>query len=429
MSKPDIFERAPHELLSVKRFDVMFKYLYAKSRESKWDTSYHEEAYLEHIRAWNGFSEYDSTDKNSKEAFLRDFHQILDSIRDSGFDETVSTVPIQGDSILNGSHRLAGCLLHDVPVKCVQGQDGKDGQHDCSWYFFTTQTQTNPIIYDRAALEYVKLSSKMKLITLFPIATRRNLVNQTRDVIGQFAKLFYEKPVFLNQNGAVNLMRELYWQEKWAESNGGRGFFEKANLCFGGRVDGAPVVVFFAEFESQADAVECKKRIREIYKVANHSVHINDTHDESIRIAKTVLNNNSIQYLNSFDVTKARPARLTNLLSEYQRLISSQGLDLENYAVSAGAVISRFGLKVCKDVDYIHKGPALITSNPDIQSHNEYGVALYPTNYDNIIFNPLHHFYVHGIKFASLPIVRGLKANRQEPKDFTDIALIDQVLV
>ena len=53
---------------------------------------------------------------------------------------------------------------------------------------------------------------------------------------------------------------------------------------------------------------------------------------------------------------------------------------------------------------------------------------LYPYNYDEIIYNPKLHFYTRGIKFASLDVVKKLKQNRGEDKDYRDIKLIDSVI-
>ena len=39
--------------------------------------------------------------------------------------------------------------------------------------------------------------------------------------------------------------------------------------------------------------------IRNIFNEGNHSVHINDTKEETIRLAKCLLNKNSVHFLNN----------------------------------------------------------------------------------------------------------------------------------
>jgi len=59
-------------------------------------------------------------------------------------------------------------------------------------------------------------------------------------------------------------------------------------------------------------------------------------------------------------------------------------------------------LREGKDLDYIHtKSAPLIKVNDDIQSHNSYGIGRYELNYDEIIHNPVNHFYSRGVKFVS----------------------------
>lgn len=425
---PNFIIDNPYELLSTKRFDVMFKYMYAKSRKLGYKTKFFNEAYKHHLQIWNNFKEYNNPDKDTYEAFVSTFHQILDSIEKDGFQENLSSVPVLNGSILNGAHRLAACLVYNKPIVCNAGVNGRDGAYDCSWHSWINGVKFgNPDtdFCDRAALEYISLEKNTYTVTLFPSATQKNLAHQTRQVIANNGELFYEKVIQLNKNGAVNLMRELYWREVWAESNGRAGYNEKAALCF---TNGAPTVVFLVKFNSLQDSIKCKADIRNLYGLDKHSVHINDTHEETTRIAKTIFNENGIHYLNNCNYKTPESTRLDGLITEFSSLIKAENQDPDNYCISAGAVLARYSLKECKDLDYLHSNaPKLTTNNPDIQSHNNYGIDLYHTNYDDIIYNPKNYLHVHGIKFASLDVVKKLKERRNEQKDVGDIRLIESI--
>ena len=78
-------------------------------------------------------------------------------------------------------------------------------------------------------------------------------------------------------------------------------------------------------------------------------------------------------------------------------------------------------------MDYLHNGRE-IEGHPVIHSHNEYGVGKYSTEIDDIIYNPLNHFYYNDVKFATLDIVKKLKETRMEQKDINDLNLIKEVL-
>jgi hypothetical protein len=104
-------------------------------------------------------------------------------------------------------------------------------------------------------------------------------------------------------------------------------------------------------------------------------------------------------------------------------------MDLDDYAVTASSVLSIYGLREGQDLDYLHHELKLVFDPYDlIHSHNQYGIGRYDLLYDEIIYNPEFHFYSQGVKFVSPRIVRALKSKRGEPKDITDVQLIDSIL-
>lgn len=418
----------PLELLRWNRFDVLFKYLYALSRERGWITPFYRDMYRHHLEIWNNFSEYDNLEKNSFESFDRSFQELLQDVKAHGFDSEKSSVPVSDDKyLLNGAHRLAACLVYNKKISCRPGTNVVDGQLDCSYYFFRQLKQYGELdtsLADRAALEYAKLKPRCRIVTLYPSATRCGRIDEVRAILKKQCQLIYEKSVKLNQLGAVNLMRELYHKEPWAEANGGAGYAQKAGLCFEGRglfKRITPMRVFLVEFDDLNASVRAKEEIRMLYNIEKHSVHINDTYEETLRLVKCLFNKNSIHFLNHFN-GQFYPL-FEELLQELIEWINGHGLDLDDYCVSAGSVLSVYGLKDCKDIDCLHDGE-FPTGNELISSHNEYGLGRYHTSRDDIIFNPDNHFYRYGIKYASLNVVRLLKQKRGEKKDKRDLKLI-----
>jgi hypothetical protein len=60
---------------------------------------------------------------------------------------------------------------------------------------------------------------------------------------------------------------------------------------------------------------------------------------------------------------------------------------------------------------------------PGLGSHHT-ELAHYGVDPDEIIYNPEHHFYLAGLKFCTLNVVKVMKARRREPKDLIDLGLI-----
>ena len=419
----------PHKLLTHTRFDVIIKYLYGKSLKWGYNTTFYKEIYKEHLRLWNGFKEYDNQNKNSFESFDEEFKTILKSIKTVGFDSKISKIPTHnGKYILNGAHRLAAALVYDKPVFTYNGIDGIDGMIDCG-YKFLQNLGLSERYCDRVAIEYSKLKKNTHMVFVFPAAegNGRELIN----IIIKYGNIFYEKSVSLDETGSFNLMRELYLDEHWAgnlQSNFG-GYRQKQKLCY---PNYEKTRVFLVEFNDISDAVKVKDIIRGIFNIGNHSVHINDTHEETVGLAKLMFNDNSIHHLNNANAVNYES--FDKCITDFKFIIGELGLDIDNYCIGGSSPLSAYGLREGNDLDYLHfKDDGNIIELHDkrdlIHSHNKYGVGRYHLDRDDIIYNPDNHFYYRGVKFASLEVVKQLKLKRGEPKDKIDIELINGLTI
>ena len=95
--------------------------------------------------------------------------------------------------------------------------------------------------------------------------------------------------------------------------------------------------------------------------------------------------------------------------------------------MDASAVLSVYGLRECRDLDFLYRGENIETNVLDVNCHN-FDAHDYIIGKDEIIFNPENHFYYEGIKFATLETIRDMKINRNEEKDRRDVALINSCL-
>lgn len=408
----------PKNLNIHNRFDVLFKYLYVLSKEKNIKSEYFENCYKQHLFIWNAYKEYNNPQKNTYEIFKNDFNKIIDNIKNETFDFEKSPVPIKEHNILNGSHRIAASLFFKKNVGCVESNDPSDGQVDCSWRFLKSLNRDGLIIedhyFDRAAIEFVDLFEDSKIICLFPNAVRNGNIEKVRNIINKHG-VFYEKQIALNKNGSVNLMKELYWREEWAEHGNQVGYLTKANLCFEQTFQ-TPLMIFITKM-SAADAISCKEEIRKIYQIGKHAVHINDSHDESKRIARSLLNDNSIFFLNYGNPNKDFETKLENF-----KLTSA---NVDNLCLTTSVILQAFGLRNSKDVDYIHLNNDV---NNNYDSHNQYISLYYPDNVENLLLDPRNYFYCHGVKLLSIKNLFLMKEKRSEQKDLQDIKLMENLL-
>jgi len=276
---------------------------------------------------------------------------------------------------------------------------------------------------DLTAIEYAKIKPNSLVVCLFPVCNSD--LDNVISLISSCANIFYKKDIKLNSQGAFNLMRELYLGESWAGNwnNNYDGFRTKANLCFpDGDFNMTSILIDVPDVNT---AVSLKDKIRDIFKVGKHSVHINDTHDQTVRLVKSLFNDNSLHFLcNSKTVNFSK---FRSYMNQYTKLLYDNNVDCDDYCVTASGSIAVYGLRESSDIDYLHTGDKLQGSSL-ISSHNEYGVGLYEKTPEEIVYDNNLHFYHRGLKFTSLHQVKKLKITRNEPKDITDIQLIDSVI-
>ena len=382
----------PIDLLTHKRFDVVIKYLYASNLSS----GFFKNAYKEHLGVWNGFTE----DKRKKSTF-EDFDNSFISMIHNRVDEPVPVNP-EGH-LANGAHRLAAALYRQRPIN-IRSTTAKENYPIEADYKVFLRKGLHRHIMKRTALEYAKLKSNTYIVSLFPIAHTR--MDEVMDIIEKHSNIFYTSSEGFNDKGQLGLIKEIYLSEGWASE---KGIMKKCKQCFRGMGNVTFVLIDAKNLET---VKEMKKELRALFKVGNHSVHINDYHEDTIRIAKTVFNRNSINFLNN---------RKSVSFPNYKKLMANMKPD-DNTIITGSTVLSLYGLRDCKDIDLIY------FNNPPIDSHNQYLGNLYKLTLDAIFNNPLYHLYHNGFKYVSLDVIKNMKKRRNEPKDIIDVKLAEQII-
>tara|TARA_R110000824_G_scaffold74160_3_gene188781 strand:+ start:1114 stop:3087 length:1974 start_codon:yes stop_codon:yes gene_type:complete len=407
-----------YQLLTPMRFDLIPKFLYAVYRESKLQTNFATDLYKEHLRIWNGFKEYDNPDKNTFEKFKECFDNLIDSMKKKGFDKNCSVPTTPEGYLLNGAHRTAAAYVTNSTLRTLKTQDPSAGQVDCGSQFFKSLGLDKKYL-DFMALEYIKLKSSTKIITLHPARDPKkeeavtNLIYSTVPVI-------YDSVLPLDKTAFTRFVSQMYLGESWLSTPQDpiAGAKIKANLCWGA----SPVRVVLIEENDLEKVTSLKAAIRSIYNIDKSSVHINDNYQETLRLGRIAYNPNSISFLSHGNPDFSR--KLNTELDTYKRTIEGNNLNSDLFCVTGSAVMSLFGLRECADLDYLHYNPNHIMKGSSYISSHENELSKYPMHKDDILFNPNNHFYWNNIKFATLGVVKSLKAHRGEEKDLVDVRLI-----
>jgi len=429
----------PSNFVTPDRFDLMAKYIYAQAIDLQLDTLWPKELYTNHIKHWcNYFSAipaedlpnylcaYPYVEKKCADDWLRDFNELILSIKTSGFQPLKSIVPynVNTNVLMDGGHRVAAALYYNTPV--FSRKFNKGGEAITAQQFLSNGMPRKYV--DAMAYQYAKLKKNCYVIILFPSA--RGHEQEVLDVLSSHGTLVYHKNVHLSERGQLNLVKTLYRGESWLgnRSSNYAGAFVKVNNCFPAPFKNQPIRILLFECDSLDGVKAAKSGVRKLFGIGNDSIHINDSHEETIELAQTLFNNNSVHFLNNS--TEENFPVYDALIRQYKEALQSSGLNPEYFCIDSSAVMSAYGCRDCGDLDVFHYGDFLpsLKNHPQIESHNN-EIRNHVTKRDDIIFNPENHFYHCGLKFASLDIVQKMKIFRNEGKDQRDVLLIKEKLM
>jgi len=405
-------------LISSNRFDLMAKYLYIKHYNVRNKVLFFTELYKNHIITFNNCWEYPGT-KTSIEDFIESFDKIIESIKSSGFIEEYA-IPIGlNNTIINGAHRLMTSYFYkkNIHIKI-------ENKTACSLYnydFFLNRKdfQSLDIVYsDSMALEYIKINKNTRIMVVHPISYDSNKIMKIMNIIKQFGYIYYTKNINLTKKGYNNLIKEMYRGETWIGGLFPKGVSTKTDLCYSKN----PTICIIIDMIDTNNLVLMKNKCRDLFNIGKHSLHISDFTNDTFRIASSLLNQNSIYFLNNGnnDITNKTKRTLTCYFNKLKD-------NNEDYCLTSSLIMEMFSLRNAKDVDYLsNKNISINIEN--IGLHDGKWENYYHINKDDIIYNPQNHFYLNGFKFATLNIVKKMKENRAEEKDIRDIALISTLV-
>lgn len=413
----EIHKLDPTVLVMAERFDVIAKYVYALFWTKRLQSGWGEELYSSHIYAFNRYKEGDGLGKSGKAEFLNSFDKLLQSIRDSGFSENVSMVPVSPSNIvIDGSHRAAACLAYHIPITCVLLKEHISNQYNYE-YFLRRGLELK--YADFMAFEYCKLKKNTYVAVVFPSAIGG--WSEINSILEESGSIVYAKKANFSSRGIFNLVSQIYDGEPWcgSQKDSFEGIREKSNSCFS---SGRETRVFLIESDSLEKVKEAKIKIRTFFKIGNHSIHISDYHEESVEMAKMLFNENSIHFTNHAEIGKYQKNQ--TFFNEFREHVISQNGNLDLFCIEGSSVMAAYGIREANDLDFIHCSREYIESdNKYISNHNDESIYHVKTR-DDLIFNPENYFYYKGIKFLTLENLYSMKRKRGEIKDIDDCSLI-----
>lgn len=420
--KVEVVAQRPENLLSNFRFDLGFKIEYARQFAAGKLTSDVIEAYKAHLKAFNDFEEGDGSGKTTFESFKSRFESLISEFIHEGYDPERSIISIGKFGVfMDGSHRVAAAYISQNPLLVL-----KTGYNDPNYDFqFFRRKNLSAEWLDFGALLNARYDTSAKTVTLFP--TAEGHVESVEKLINDYAPIYYKTELRFSDKAGFNLIRQMYKDEQWLgdASNQFSGAAYKAKQCFNGN---EKLRFYVIKSNNLPQLRQLKEKIRSLYQVENHSVHINDTHAETRLLCGALLNANSRQFLEKATVKPFQ--QFYSYIQTFDNWLIRNSIDPSSVCIDGSATLSAYGIRECADLDFLHYGEhPWNTGHPMINSHNvESQLKYHNWDKEEIIDNPELHFYFNGIKFIAPEALYKMKQNRAEGKDLNDCKQIETLL-
>lgn len=418
--KYEIVKIPARKLFCPERIDFMAKWIYIDAYEKKMDMTDAIHLYSAHLDAFSRgtFVEPGEEWKNTLQVYLNTFNSLIEEIKANGFDERKSLIPVgANETVLDGSHRVAVAAYFEQTVTIIRFPEVSQ---DFGTEFFRSNLLSSKYL-DRLVVEYLKHKDNCYFACLWPVAYEESKLKQAEKIISEYGKIVYSRDVMMNRNGLRNFMIQIYGHQAWVGTyeNKYEGVDGKVTPCYA-KGKATHTIVFSADCLDSV--LEIKKRIRQIYRLENHSIHISDNMLETKQMAELLYNENSMHHLNygKPDLYKTVNARV----KEFKELVLKNDMELSRFIVDSGSVLEIYGLRLSRDLDYLTDYSDIDFLRTENCDNHISELSYYNCSVSDLIYNPNNYFVCNGVKFVSLTKLQEMKSRRGEKKDKRDVKFI-----
>jgi hypothetical protein len=384
----DVIECSPMNFVCPNRFDIMAKYIYAKYREFGVRADWPLEVYKEHIHVWGNYIEIGKVkpEKVGFDEYLLAFHNILDSIKEGGFDRKKSIIPIGKQGIRNGSHRVTACLLYNK--KFWGRYDNKPSVRASADYFKKRTKHVSGGLaekyLDAMALQYCELKKKQVHVLL--VASKNTNEFTGKKIVWPLDSLVYHKKSNLTKQGILNVSKIL------KASNILRNADNLSNCFLLG--DAITVEVFLFDVKkSQWPGFNLV-----INRLKNDAVviYVSKKYQQALTLCQTFFNSNSLDFINNNVIDDYK--KFDRDICRFKKLLKMYGVSRDMCCLYIDDIALRPGsLKVIYHDEEAFR-MLLLKYKKFVESHTVNKDVILR---DNIIFNPQNYFYYRNIKIVN----------------------------
>ena len=403
----------PDSLTSASRLDVFARTEFVRARLSGLGETWSRDLYRSFLVANEiDGKEVENGEKSTISQYFRAFERLIDSMQEAGFDLSKGCIPVSTAGIVNGAHRLATAMILGIPI-AIESTDDPFGVYDYRWL---DNRGIKSVFVESMAMSLLARSNNARATLIFD--HQKNTIDELETQISYAADVVIRRRIHLSEIGKRRIIQLAYdhndwWEDSRLEQMTAERFTSGDSHCD---------VIF--TIERNLDTLqERKTNLRQLLPAGSfeRTLHGTDHYFDTIYLAESLLNKNSVLFLNSAPI--GSEARI-------MKLVGGPILSLEpskhprNWCIDGSAVLEIHGLRVAKDIDYLMINdstiPKILLKNGD----NHLPEYLHSkVRIDEIILDPRMHMIYKGIKFATL---ENFVARKFESKD---INIIDIQLV
>lgn len=421
-------------LLGYQRFDFYGILFYIDQKvKGVTDLSFAKEVYEERTRAMTGFrlSEIGNENKSSFDDFLNVLDSLILDFQNGKYDCERTLIPVdkKGEPI-DGAHRISCAAYFNQKIKVLRFLNREVTPYN---YEYLQHELMPTHIADVMALEALKWHDDIYALFLWPKAHKNHSkLQEALHLIVSNADVFYQVEYRLTFEAITNLMIQLYGHMDWV------GTIDNGFANIRGKVDevwdeNGKVLIVLVRANNGKEILKLKSKIRDLFGIGLASVHSTDNKRETNMAMNALLNPNSRHYLLNANVTRYKDS--FKLFSRFKQMLDANGFDNDEFIVESSMVLSMYGLREARDLDYycLHNAQEKIyPSDENIEEHDETQQRFYSIPVRDMICNPGNYFVFNGVKMVTLQNLLHFKQNRykayHESKDLEDIKLIQNIL-
>lgn len=409
----EVVEKDAIDFLTSDRIDVAAKLLFIDYLNCSVD--FYRDVYKDHLRVitLGSFKEYGSLTKHSYLDFEEEYKSIVNSIYEKGFSIDQSIIPLAlNGSIANGAHRLAASIYHGKKVSIINTNSISQNFN----YDFFFKRGMPRLFVEAMCKKYTDIQKNVRLAVVWPVAQGKE--SEIEDILGE---ILYSNCINVSRNSLHTIVCEVYKDEVWLGNISDRfiGAMGKVIPCY---LKNSPLRLYLFQSDSNETVLEKKEAIRSLYSIDKHSVHMTDTHEDTVRLVKFFLNPNFQFHIDHLDPFKF--SSIHNLISSFKKTISDNNLEIDRFVIGGSALISLLGARKANDLDFISDIDENIltgiTANEGISLHNS-ELNYYDMTVRDLLYDPRNYFYYQGVKFLSIERLTLMKVRRGEVKDRNDL--------